>query len=140
MAPTFNLAIMNLHSNSRPSASKPWLISICALLLCLAFVHSASARGPFCAIAYSPSTYKVGWSHSWPNRASAESTALANCNTYDARIVVWVSNGYAALAIDKNTGRYGYGYGATLKAAKRNAIQGCNSPHARVVQTVWAGV
>jgi hypothetical protein len=127
---------------SLPSTSRRMhrLSALCALLLCFAFVSSALAGGPFCAIAYSPSTYRVGWSHSHYNRASAEAAALSGCGAYDARIVVWVASGYAALAVDKTTGRYGYGYGGTLRKAKRNAISGCNSPNAQIVQTVWSGV
>ncbi len=111
-----------------------------AILLSLTFIGSTFASGPFCAIAYSPSTGRWGHGEGYPNRASAETRALAECSTYDARVVVWVHHGYASLAVDNSYGRYGVGYGASLARAKRNAIRGCNSPNAHVVQSVWSGV
>lgn len=116
------------------------MTAVCALLFCLAFASSAFASGPYCAIAYSPSTGRWGHGENYPNRASAEARALAECSTYDARVVVWVHHGYAALAVDNSHGRYGVGYAASLARAKRNAIRGCNSPNAHVVQSVWSGV
>jgi hypothetical protein len=113
-------------------------VGLCALLLGFAFVSSAFATGPFCAIAYSPATGQWGHGRDYATRALAEGRALSECGTYDARVVAWAYHGYIALAVGGSY--YGSGYGSTVNQAKRNALRNCRSSEARVVQTVWSGI
>ncbi|MBY0527011.1 MAG: DUF4189 domain-containing protein [Gemmataceae bacterium] len=114
-------------------------------VLLLVAVGSATVLGPipqarpdviyltgdtYAAIAYSPSTGKVGYAYNYGSRWSAEKAALNNCPVSDARIVTWVNNGFCAIAVgdDKScwgTG-YSYGDGASTAFAKQRAINECS--------------
>jgi serine/threonine-protein kinase len=80
----------------------------------------------YAAIAYSPSTGKIGYGYNYGSRWAAQTAALRNCPVADARIVTWVSNGWCALALgdDKSTWGTGwsYGEGATNTYAKQRAL------------------
>lgn len=138
-----------MNPNPSPSALRPAHLSrasrrlrsasaVCALLLCFAFVNSAFASGPFCSIAFSPSTGRYGHGEGYSTRAGADSRALSECGTYDARVVAWAYHGYVALAV--GDGRYGTGYSTSLRDAKRKAVRNCGAADAHVVQSVWAGI
>ena len=96
-----------------------------ALVLTVASLGFAnSARADFGAIAYSPATGHIGYSWSAPSRARAEQAALNQCDRDDAEVLVWVENGYAALAVGQD-GSYGYAWGSTQAIAERLAVQKC---------------
>ncbi len=73
------------------------------VLLMLCRAHPAAAQSnKFAAIAFSPSTGSYAYAHGWGSRNSAEADAVSRCNGHDARSVVWVKNGWAALARNSN--------------------------------------
>ncbi len=114
-----------------------WTV-LSALLLCLALASAAFA-GPYCAIAYSKSTGRIGQGEGLNTRAEAESRALAECGAPDAQVVGWCRDGYLALALGRSPGVYGTGRGDTLKDAQARALEACHSNHARIAKTVPAG-
>lgn len=78
----------------------------------------------FAVITYSPATKKAGTSKGWISLGSAQRAAMIAGRAPDARPVVWVKNGYCALAVGKD-GSYASGYAATLERAKELALQEC---------------
>lgn len=70
-------------------------LSIAFLLLCLLAAQAWADK--YGAIAYSPASGKWGYSNDCDTRARAEQIAMANCPAGDARIAIWVKNGWAAL-------------------------------------------
>jgi hypothetical protein len=78
----------------------------------------------YAVITYSPATGKYGHSQGWHSLGSARRMALISGQAPDARPVVWVKNGYCALAVGKN-GTFATGYGATLKQAEAVALGQC---------------
>jgi len=56
-------------------------------------------RESYAAIAYSPKTSRFGYGDNCLSREQAEDVARKHCNEADCRIVVWVRNGFCALAI-----------------------------------------
>ena len=51
-------------------------------------------------------------------RADAETLALSYCNASDARIIVWVKNGYCAPALGNDLGAYGVAWASTAAEAR----------------------
>ena len=87
------------------------------------FTLTTSARADFGAIAYSPSTGSWGTAYGQGSRSDAEYGAKGRCGRTDARIAVWVQNGWAAMAIGDD-GKRGWGWsGSSLSEAKSIAIQ-----------------
>jgi hypothetical protein len=84
-------------------------------VLLFALLLGSPALADFASIAYSPSTGEYGYSHGWATRQQADATALSNCPAADARIVVWVENGWAALAKDSN-GEWSTGWSLNSRA------------------------
>jgi serine/threonine-protein kinase len=80
----------------------------------------------YAAIAYSKSTGSYGYAYNHGSRASAEAAAIKYCKADDASVVVWVHNGFCALAIGDDKEAYGYGFsygnGATNTDAKNRAL------------------
>ncbi len=130
-----------LKSPLRPSVAstrlRRWSV-LASLLLCLVFTGAALA-GPYCAIAYSKSTGRIGQGEGLNTRAEAESRALAECGAPDAQVVGWRRDGFLALALGRTPGVYGTGQGDTLKEAQTRALETCHSNHARLAKTVSAG-
>jgi len=123
-----------------PSASqrlRRWAV-LSALLLCVA-IASAALAGPYCAIAYSKSTGRIGHGEGQNTRAEAESRALGECGAPDAQVVGWCRDGYLALALGRSMGVYATGRGDTLQEAQKRALEACQSNHARIAKTVPAG-
>ncbi len=87
------------------------------------------SRGSYAAIAYSPATGNLCYSHNMHSRAEAEKDALSRCSDQDAEIVCWVEKGFCALALGDNKGFWGvgwtYGNGASLAKAQRSALEEC---------------
>jgi hypothetical protein len=84
------------------------------MILCGA-APTAWADNYFGAIAYAPSTGRYGYSYGKDCLATAEVVAAGNCLGPDRRVVVWVANGYAALAVNHNGG-YGAAWSTTCQA------------------------
>src|SRR3990172_6522450 len=61
--------------------------------------ESPASRDCYAAIAYSPKMGKSAYSCGWYSLAPAKREAIKECNTPDAGWVVWVENGYCALAL-----------------------------------------
>jgi len=84
-------------------------------------VAARAAQASYAAIAYSESTGQYGYTHGYDDLSAAQNDAVANANADDAKVVVWVENGWAALAV--NDGRWGYGWSTnSLDEAENNAI------------------
>ncbi len=79
----------------------------------------------FAAIAYSPLTGRYGYASGATSLLAAKAVAIANCGACDARVMVWVENGWAAFAVSPN-GAVGYGVSArSLAQAEAIALSGC---------------
>ena len=89
---------------------------------------TSGAWAAFGAIAFSPSTGAYGYSHGASSQAKAEQTAARHCKARasDCRIIVFVKNGCAALAVGKGN-RYGYGWTDTRPKAENRAMSECKS-------------
>ena len=95
--------------------------SIVSSLFAASLVAFGSARAEsitidedsYAAIAYSPSTGKIGYSYNECCRHHAEEAALKACPASDAKIVCWVNDGFCAIALgdDKSTWGSGWSYG-----------------------------
>ena len=131
------MKMTSFHSVSAPIRQR-CITLLAAFLFCVAFIPAARAVGPYCAIAYSPSTFSSGQGVGYSNLGAAKARAMAECHRTDARVVVWCNRGFAALAVDTTTGRYGWGTAMSKSRARRVAINHCKSRHARVVETAWA--
>jgi hypothetical protein len=117
------------------------LLLIVAGLLCLAAPASARADDTYAAIAYSENTMRYGYSYGYSTRADAEARALKECNTDDAKVVIWCRNAYAALAVS-DEGFYGYAWASTERQAKSIAAQKCRDfggVHVRIAVSVFSG-
>jgi hypothetical protein len=97
-----------------------WIAAVAIAVMLLGAAQAA--RADFAAIAYSPSTNKYGYWFGANSRAAAENGAMRNCDGADRRVVVWVENGWTALAVNSD-GRWGYGWSTTSRAdAERRAL------------------
>jgi hypothetical protein len=83
----------------------------------------------YAAIAYSPATGKLAFSYNYGSRSSAEKAALKQLDKEDGKIVSWVNNGFCALALGDEVGKYGTGYrwgdGASTRGAGERALAEC---------------
>jgi len=84
----------------------------------------------YAAIAYSPSSGEFHFAYNYGSRSAAEKAALARCKESDAKIVCWVNNGFCALALGDEVGKYGTGYrwgdGASTRGAAERALAECS--------------
>jgi hypothetical protein len=102
------------------------------------FGVAQAARADFAAIAYSPSTNKYGYWYGARSRGAAENGAMRKCNGDDRRVVVWVENGWAALAAN-NDGRWGYGWSTSSRAeAEGNALNNAGGAGDGAYVLCWA--
>jgi hypothetical protein len=94
----------------------------------------------FAAIAYSTTTGKYGFSFDFSNLSDARKRAVQQCKAKDARVVVWASNGYCALATGKDR-KYGWGFGDTAAQAEAHALAECKkrTTECKILQTVYSG-
>lgn len=79
----------------------------------------------YAAIAYSQSTGNVAYSYCCDSPEAAQRAAVEHCEGVDAQAVVWVRDGFCALALAANGAR-GWGWGDTADAAARAAWEGCS--------------
>jgi hypothetical protein len=102
-------------------------LAISAVMLALS-PPAAQANGydTYAAIAYSEATGRVGHASGHQSRRDAEGEAVRNCGTFDAKVVVWVRNGWCALALGDDLGLYGYGWDNDSRArAMERALFEC---------------
>jgi hypothetical protein len=93
----------------------------------------------YAAIAYSEQTGNYGYSYGFNCSQDAENDALSRCNGCDAQVVVWVKNGWAALAVGDN-GAYGWGWSGNCRADAENiARQNCSGDNVRILCWVYSG-
>lgn len=102
------------------------------IFLIALFIQPALADR-YAAIAYSPQTGAYGYSYNAGSRSSAERSALNRCRARDARVVVWVKNGWAALARNRY-GAWGTAWSSRSKShatdlARRNVRGGGGRTH-----------
>ena len=90
-----------------------------------ALATASTAAADYAAIAYSKSTKSYGYSYNYGSRDAAEAAALNRCDGYDKKIVVWVHNGWCALALG-DSHAYGYGWSNNTRAyARSRALEEC---------------
>src|SRR5262245_35073478 len=112
--------------NTRNTGLLAVALLVTALAVGLSPAPAQAAGDTYAAIAYSTSTGRVGHGYGQPSRAAAEDTALANCGAGDAKVVVWVRNGWCALALGDDREAYGYGWDNSSKArAQTVALAEC---------------
>jgi hypothetical protein len=80
----------------------------------------------FAAIAYSPSTGKIGYTAGHARtKEDAQQRAVKNCGAADAKTFMW-SREWAAIAVSQDrVGVAGFGPGATREIAERTALEQC---------------
>jgi hypothetical protein len=86
---------------------------------------------------------RSGYSYGWLSDTNARRAARTNCKANDARVILVVGNGYAALALGDDASAYGYGYGDTAAEVKRHALADCRQRTTNCYVAVcvhsWAG-
>lgn len=117
------------------------ILKTATLLAALFCAGNTMAADSFGAIAYSPATGALGWSHDYNSRRGAESTAYNNCNANDCRIAIWFKNGCGAVAVG-NGGGWGADWGADIDPAKYLAVEACqkHTNGCRVVRWQCSGL
>lgn len=133
---------MSQNRSERGCIMRLALKSLLALLVLAFFLENLpSARADYAAIAFSQSTGKYGYTWGYKTRTAAEQAAVARVSAYDARPVVWVHNGYCALALGDVRGAAGWGWGPSPEVARRIALEkaATRTPGAHVVVTVFSG-
>jgi hypothetical protein len=124
---------------------RPASTIVCALasLLVLTTVHLSPAKaddpgGKFAAIAYSEQSGRYGYAYGCTCLPDAQNNAVANCGAADAHVVVWVENGWVALAVGDN-GAYGDAWSTSSVAeAEAIALQNCSQYGGNAHIAVWA--
>ena len=123
-----------------------FVLSVVGALACLAVlaaVNPPQARadfsgGHFAAIAYSEQTGRYGYANGYHCLTEAENQAIAHCCAPDARAVVYVENGWVALAQGDNRA-YGYAWSArSLLDAEARAVHNCGSLGCNPHLVLWA--
>jgi hypothetical protein len=102
------------------------------------FILAGSAFADFGAIAYSPETGSWAYSYGFRNRQAAEDDALNRCDGADAQIVVWVENGWAALAVGDD-GAYGWGWSGCSRADAESRALSQAGDNARIACWMSSG-
>jgi len=116
---------------------KPFRCLLVSLILTL--VAATAAWADYGAIAYSNSSGKYGYSYGCSSRSTAERLALNKCAASDRRIVVWVSKGWAALAVN-DANRWGTGWSTKSRAAaERIALSKCGGANPRILCWINSG-
>ncbi len=108
------------------------------LLLALMFLLAAQAWAEkYGAIAYSPATGKWGYSNQCDSRQRAEQIAMENCPAADARVAIWVKNGWAALCRNSSGAWHSAWSSNSLEEAER--IARAKVPGGKRVCWVYSG-
>jgi hypothetical protein len=86
----------------------------------------APQSGFYAAIAFSPSTGKIGRTAGKARtKEEAQQLALKDCNVRDARVFMWGNEWVAIAVCDSRRGVAGFAAGATRDAAQEQAIAEC---------------
>lgn len=89
--------------------------------------HYLAKPGPrpdlYAAIAFSRSTGRYGYACDQLSRSDAERAARKAVKARDARAVMWVRNGWCAIAFGKDSGAYGVAHAPTRKEAEAGALR-----------------
>jgi hypothetical protein len=123
---------------------RPAFFAACALaaLAAVAAVNPPRAAADdggnkYAAIAYSESTGQYGYTYGYDDQCAAENDAIANSGACDARVVVEVENGWAALALGPD-GTWGAAWSTrSLADAERMALGYTGNPGCSRI-AVWA--
>jgi uncharacterized low-complexity protein len=113
-------------------------LSTLAVASALLFALPAVAQADWGAIAVNPFTGKTGISFDYNTAAAAKNRARNECGRGKCRVAVWVRNGYAAL-VQKRSGVFVAGAGATKALAFRKARHRAHEQGARTVIYVYSG-
>ena len=89
------------------------------------------------AIAYSPDSGKYGYSSDCGTRERAESLALSHCIAVDARVAIWVKDGWAALY--KNSGGQWHTAWSSNSREDAEAIARSKVPNGRLICWIYSG-
>jgi Domain of unknown function (DUF4189) len=124
------------------NVARPIPLVILGLLLSAAALLGLAApvqadEDTYCAIAYSESTAKWGYSYNYATQEEAEEEAIKQCEADDAKALTWARNGWCALALG-DEGAYGYDWAETASAARAKAMKQCrkNGAHPHIVVCV----
>ena len=128
------------------------LLAVLSVVLCLPLTGVVQAQTDddyttyYAAIAYSQSTGRYGYSSGFAAEVNARRQALKECKAADAKVVLIVGNGYAALALGDDTSAYGFGHSKTQQGAdvaRRYALDACRqrTTNCKIAVSIhsWAG-
>ncbi len=124
-------------------------VRLTALAVVLSAVAALSSAAPahagtgdtYAAIAYSANTGSAGYAYHASTELEAELDALAQCRGDDAKVVVTVRNGFAALSVGDD-GSYGYAWGTSQSTAENIALSKCldvGGVRPRILVSIYAG-
>src|SRR5262245_54310761 len=106
----------------RPSFFVACVLAALATVVAVSPSRANDCGNKFAAIAYSTQTGKYGYANGYADKCAAERDAVAKCGACDARVVVEVENGWAALALGPH-GAYGAAWSSrSLAEAQRLAL------------------
>jgi len=91
--------------------------------------------GTFGAIAYSPSTGKIGWAYGFADGESAKAAATSSCGVGDCAWQVVEQNEYAVLAT--GTGGATVAWNTDYATAEADALAACNARGTGCVANQW---
>jgi hypothetical protein len=112
-----------------------------SMLFATTLLATSRATADYAAIAYAKSTGSYGYSYGYHSRAEAETEALSRCRGSDKKVVVWVHNGWCALALSHGR-TYGYGFSTQCRqSAKDRALRECaaRAGCAHIAVSVFSG-
>jgi serine/threonine-protein kinase len=91
--------------------------------------------GTFGAIAYSPSTGKIGWSYGFSDGEAAKAGAVSACGVGDCAWQVMEGNEYAVLAT--GSGGPAVAWNADYTTAQNDALAACSAKGDNCVVNAW---
>jgi hypothetical protein len=101
---------------------------------------ASSAWADYAAIAYSESTGCYGYAYGCGSLEEATAAALNNCRGRDAYVVVWVEDGYVALALGDRPNAVGWAFSTNCRAdAELLALQNAHDCEARIAASIYSG-
>jgi hypothetical protein len=88
---------------------------------------ASAQQGYFASIAYSQKTGRIGYSaRQARTKQQADTLALRMCASPDAKVYMWASNQWVAVAVvEKQVGNAGFGRGQTPEEAQKKALEEC---------------
>jgi serine/threonine-protein kinase len=118
-----------------------WLMKIVAaaiLALGLLAVPGVASAASWGAIAFSPSTRALGWTHDYSTQADAEDAAEAYCgkDADDCRVAISFRNACGAIAIGRNGG-WGADWGVDPQTAQQRALNQCRRHDGGCIVKRW---